>query len=112
MAKKNKARALALLSGGLDSILAVKILQVQGVEVTGLTFVSYFFSSKAAEKAAKKLGVELKIVDFSDEHLKIVQGPRYGYGKAVNPCIDCHLLMLKKAEEMMTKKDWLFEKNY
>jgi len=99
---------LALLSGGLDSILAVKILQVQGIEVTGLTFVSYFFSSQAAKKAAKKLGVELKIVDFSDEHLKIVQGPCYGYGKAINPCIDCHLLMLKKAKEIMTESGYDF----
>jgi len=105
---RNKPRALALLSGGLDSILAGKILQVQGIKVTGLVFVSYFFNSKAAESAAKKLGVELKIVDFSDEHLKIVQKPRYGYGRAVNPCIDCHLLMLKKTKEIRVRDGYDF----
>lgn len=108
MAKKKRARVLALLSGGLDSILAVKILQTQGVEVTGLTFVSYFFGSKPAVQAAKKLKIELKIVDFSDDHLNIVKKPRYGHGKAVNPCIDCHLLMLKKAGELMGKNGYDF----
>jgi tRNA U34 2-thiouridine synthase MnmA/TrmU len=106
--KRKKARALALLSGGLDSILAVRILQVQGIKITGLTFVSYFFNSKAAEKAAKGLKIKLKITDFSDEHLGIVKRPCYGYGRAVNPCIDCHLLMLKKAGEIMAKDGYDF----
>ena len=106
--EKKKARALALLSGGLDSILAIRILQVQGIKITGLTFVSYFFNSKAAEKAAKGLKIKLKITDFSDEHLGIVKRPCYGYGRAVNPCIDCHLLMLKKAGEIMAKDGYDF----
>jgi len=106
--KKNKTRALALFSGGLDSILAVKILQRQGIEVTGLTFVSYFFDSKLAEKAAKQLNIKLKTVDISDEHLEIVKKPYYGRGKAMNPCIDCHLLMLKKAKEAAGKFDFIF----
>lgn len=98
--KKAKVKCLALLSGGLDSILAVKILQKQGIEVTGLCFVSYFFNSKLAEKAAKQLKIDLKIVDISDEHLKMVKKPCYGYGKNINPCIDCHLMMLRKAKEI------------
>jgi len=106
--EKKKARALALLSGGLDSILAIRILQVQGIKITGLAFVSYFFNSKAAEKAAKGLKIKLKITDFSDEHLGIVKRPCYGYGRAVNPCIDCHLLMLKKAGEIMAKDGYDF----
>jgi tRNA U34 2-thiouridine synthase MnmA/TrmU len=93
-------RALVLLSGGLDSILAVKLLQKQQIEVTGLTFVSYFFDADLAKKAAKNLGIKLKIIDFSDEHLAMVKKPKYGYGQAMNPCIDCHILMLKKAKEV------------
>ncbi len=100
-AQKAKIKCLALLSGGLDSILAVKILQEQGIEVTGLCFVSYFFDSKSAEAAAKRLKIDLKIVDISDEHLEIVKNPRYGYGKNINPCIDCHLMMLRKAKEIL-----------
>lgn len=99
--KKKKIKAIALLSGGLDSILAVRILQEQGVEITGLAFVSYFFDSKLAEKAAKQLKIKIKIVDFSEEHLEMIRNPKFGYGKSMNPCIDCHILMLKKAKEIM-----------
>jgi len=98
--EKAKIRALMLLSGGLDSILAVKILQEQDIEVTGLTFVSYFFNANLAKKAAQQLKIKLKIIDFSDEHLAMVKNPPHGYGKAVNPCIDCHVLMLRKAREI------------
>lgn len=98
--KKAKTRALILLSGGLDSILAVKVLQEQDVEVTGLTFVSYFFNADLAKKAAGQLKIRLKIIDFSNEHLAMVKNPRYGYGKAINPCIDCHVLMLRKARDI------------
>jgi len=106
--KRSESSALVLLSGGLDSILVVKILQEQQVDVTGLTFVSYFFNADLAKKAADKLKVKLEIVDFSDEHLKMVKGPCYGYGKAMNPCIDCHLLMLKKAKKIMKEKGFDF----
>ena len=95
-----KTKALVLLSGGLDSTLAAKILMEQGIGVVGLSFKSYFFDSKSAAIAAEKLGIPLKIVDFSSEHLKIVKSPKYGHGKAINPCIDCHALMLKKAKEI------------
>lgn len=97
---RKKTSALVLFSGGLDSILAVKLLQEQRIKVTGLVFVSYFFDSQLAAKAAKKLKIELKTVDFSEEHLKIVKKPKYGYGKTMNPCLDCHVLMLKKAKEI------------
>jgi len=102
--KKKKIKVLLLLSGGLDSILAVRLLQKQGIEVTGISFVSYFFNEKAAQEAAAKLGINLKVVDFSDEHLALVKNPKYGYGKAANPCIDCHALMLKKAKEIIEKE--------
>ncbi len=95
---------MILFSGGLDSILLVKILREQGVDIAGINFVSYFFNEDLAVKAAKDLKLKLKIFDFSEEHLAVVKKPRYGYGKAINPCIDCHLLMLKKAKGIMVKE--------
>jgi tRNA-specific 2-thiouridylase len=103
-----KTSALILFSGGLDSILAVKLLQEQRIEITGLVFVSYFFDGQLAAKAAKKIKIELKTVDFSEEHLKTVKKPKYGYGKTINPCLDCHLLMLKGAKQIMKKERFDF----
>ena len=99
-----KTKALVLLSGGLDSILAVKILEAQGVKIKGLGFKSYFFNEKLAKKAAKELNIPIKIIDLSKEHLNLVKKPKYGYGKGMNPCIDCHILMLKKAKQIMLKE--------
>ena len=96
----NGVKALVLLSGGLDSMLAVKLLQEQGVEVTGLSFISCFFGAGKAEVAVKQLGIKLKKVDFKIEHLKMTKNPKYGYGKNANPCIDCHSLMLRYAGEL------------
>ncbi len=106
--KQGKVKSLVLLSGGLDSILAVRILQEQGIEVTGISFVSYFFSAEPGKKAARQLKIKHRAFDFSDEHLNMVKNPVYGYGKAINPCIDCHLLMLKKAEQIMKKENFDF----
>ncbi|MFH1523272.1 MAG: tRNA 4-thiouridine(8) synthase ThiI [Patescibacteria group bacterium] len=103
-----KSKALVLLSGGLDSMLAARTLMEQGVKVTGLTFISNFFGSKKARKASEQLGIELKEVGFSDEHLKMVKNPKYGYGKNMNPCIDCHALMLRKAKEIMEREGYDF----
>jgi len=99
-----KPKALILFSGGLDSILAAKILMEQGIKITALFFKSHFFDSKQAEKAAQNLGIRLKVVDISKEHLQIVKSSKYGYGSAMNPCLDCHILMLKKAKEIMMKE--------
>lgn len=100
-----KIKALVLFSGGLDSLLAAKLLLEQNIVVTGLNFKSCFFGPKNARAAVKQLGIPLKVIDFSTEHLAMVKQPPYGYGRAANPCLDCHLLMLKKAREMMIKKD-------
>lgn len=97
-------KGLVLFSGGLDSILSVKILQNQGIKIKAVNFKSFFFNSEQARKAAGKLRISLKIVDFSREHLEMVKNPRHGYGKAMNPCIDCHILMLRKAREQMLKE--------
>ncbi len=99
----SKVRAISLLSGGLDSLLAIRVLQEQGVEVTGITFISPFFGSKNAEKGAMQLNVELIVLDITDEHLAMVKNPPHGYGKYMNPCIDCHALMIKKAGQIMER---------
>ena len=96
-------RCLLLFSGGLDSILTAKILKKEKIKITLICFKSYFFNCKLAKRSAKKLGLKLNVIDFSKEHLKIIKEPRYGYGKGMNPCVDCHLLMIKTAKKMMEK---------
>jgi len=103
-----KPRALVLLSGGLDSILAVRTLQEENVKVTGLSFKSCFFDSNQAKRASKNLGIPLRIVDISKALLALVKKPKYGYGKGKNPCIDCHLLMLKRARKIMEDEGFDF----
>jgi len=103
-----KIKALVLFSGGLDSILAAKILMEQEIKLKGITFKSYFFNAEQAKKAAKQIKLPLKIIDFSKEHLKTVKNPRHGYGKAMNPCIDCHILMLRTAKRIMKKEKFDF----
>ncbi|MFC1576062.1 hypothetical protein ACFL3J_00160 [Candidatus Omnitrophota bacterium] len=101
-------KALGLLSGGLDSMLAAKVLLEQGVNVTGISFVTPFFGSKNAEKAAKDLNMPLIVKNITEEHFKMLLNPKYGYGSAMNPCIDCHALMLKIAGLLMEEKDFDF----
>jgi len=100
---KNKIKAIALFSGGLDSILAVKLIQEQGIEVKGVNFKTPFFGLDEAFVIAKDLDIDLEIIDITEELLKILKKPKYGFGKNMNPCIDCHALMFKKAGEYMNK---------
>ena len=102
------AKALALMSGGLDSILAAKIISDQGIEVTGLCFKSAFFGSKNAERMAEQIGIPLMIVDFTDDHLEMTKKPKHGYGKNMNPCIDCHAMMLNYAGKIMEEQGYDF----
>ncbi len=108
MLKNKKLKAIVLFSGGLDSTLAIKVLKKQKVEVLALIFRSYFFSGEQAIKMAKELDFSFRLFDFSEEHLKMVKKPKNGYGKAMNPCIDCHSLMLIKAKEIMIKEKFDF----
>jgi len=103
-----KIRALALVSGGLDSALAVKLVQEQGIEVVGIFFLDPFSKyeresvpNSPAGKIARQLGIELVIVEQGEEFLEMVKNPRYGYGRSANPCIDCRILRLKRAGEML-----------
>lgn len=103
-------KAIALFSGGLDSILAFKVIEEQGIEVQGITFETPFFSAAKARATAKAVGLRLAVLDITDEHLQMLHAPRYGYGKNMNPCIDCHTLMLQIAGREMEKSgaDFVF----
>jgi len=100
---KDKIKAVALFSGGLDSILAVKLIQEQGIKVKGINFKTPFFGLDEAFMIAKDLNIDLEIIDITGELLEILENPKHGLGKNMNPCIDCHALMFKKAGEYMTK---------
>jgi tRNA U34 2-thiouridine synthase MnmA/TrmU len=101
-----KVKALVLISGGLDSVLAAKVLQEQGIEVHGICFVSNFFGCEAAREAARENKIPLQVVDISKELLDLVKSPPSGLGKNLNPCIDCHTLMLKKAKAYIDKGEY------
>jgi tRNA U34 2-thiouridine synthase MnmA/TrmU len=97
-------KALSLFSGGLDSILAVKLIQKQRIEVLGICCKSPFFSCHKAVRSACTMGLPLKVLDITEELLKVVLNPRHGYGKGLNPCIDCHALMLRTAGKMLKEE--------
>jgi tRNA U34 2-thiouridine synthase MnmA/TrmU len=106
-----RRRALGLFSGGLDSQLAVCLLRDQDIEVQGVMFVSPFFDAVDAVKAAAdRLGVPLLTVDFSSDIISLVNHPKHGFGSCMNPCIDCHARMLRRAGERMEELgyDFLF----
>lgn len=102
-------KAIALYSGGLDSTLAILIALRQGIEVTAITFLTPFScdtsdkssSSKNPFAVSEKFGFEVKICHLTDKYIEIVINPKYGYGKNMNPCIDCKILMLKEAKQFL-----------
>ncbi|MDR1269482.1 MAG: hypothetical protein LBK82_08155 [Planctomycetaceae bacterium] len=95
-------KAIVLFSGGLDSLLATRIIQEQGIEVTGLNFATPFYDrSEPAQKAADALEMELIVYRTGNEYMEQIAHPRFGYGKAVNPCIDCRIEMYRVAKEQM-----------
>ena len=96
-------RALAMISGGLDSILAAKLIKEQGIEVIGICFRSYFFNEENAKRMTKQIGIQLEVVDFSKEHFDMVRDPKHGWGKNMNPCIDCHSMMMRYSGELLEK---------
>lgn len=100
-------KALGLFSGGLDSALAIKLVQEQGIEVIALNFVSPFCTCVgegcSIVTLAKKLNVPIKIMNKGKDYLKIIRHPKHGYGKYLNPCIDCRIYTLKKAKKYQKK---------
>ena len=101
-------RGLSLMSGGLDSQLAVRVLERAGAVVEAVTFETPFFTSERAVAAAKALGVKIHVIDFLDDELALIQNPPHGFGGAMNPCIDCHATMIRRAGELMTKLGYDF----
>jgi len=102
-----KTKAVALFSGGLDSILAIKLITRQGIQVTALNFKTLFFGLEKYDPP-KSFDFDLKFIDISNEYMKILRDPIHGYGKNMNPCIDCHAFMFKKAGEYMSKSNASF----
>lgn len=92
-----------MLSGGLDSQLAICVLRAQGVEIEAVTFTSPFFSPDSAAKAAGVLGVKLHLIEFTDDIVGLIKHPPHGLGSCMNPCIDCHATMVRRTGELMTK---------
>ena len=111
--KTNKGiKALALFSGGLDSTLAIKVILEQGIEVVALNFTSGFCRCDSAKNGcgsaikamANRLGVEFKAMYLGQDYLDMVKNPKHGYGKNLNPCIDCRIFKFKKAKEIMQEE--------
>ncbi len=98
------AKAVGLISGGLDSVLAAKILLEQGMDICGICFVNPFGSRcDYAVKAAKQLGIPIKLIELGEDYLEIIKKPRHGVGAGMNPCVDCRIFMLKKAKDYANK---------
>ncbi|MFZ7112152.1 MAG: tRNA 4-thiouridine(8) synthase ThiI [Desulfatiglandales bacterium] len=97
-------KALSVFSGGLDSMLAVEIVRAQDVEVLGLFFESPFFSSEKARGSASSIRLPLKVIDITKRHLEVVKNPKHGHGENMNPCIDCHALMIRCAGERLEEE--------
>ena len=122
MSKQRKA--VALISGGLDSLLAVRVMQEQGIYVEGINFFTGFcveghthaIRKKDRKKpkrnnalwCAEQLGIKLHIIDIIEEYKQVVFNPKYGYGANLNPCLDCKIFMVKKAKEWMEAHDFDF----
>jgi tRNA U34 2-thiouridine synthase MnmA/TrmU len=101
-------KAIALLSGGLDSTLAAKVVLDLGIELEALNFLTVFCTCTnrgetclASQKAVSALGIPLNVLNVSEEYLRVVKNPKHGYGSNMNPCIDCRIFMMKKAKAYM-----------
>jgi len=123
-AGRPQPKAVALISGGLDSMLAARVVIEQGIHVEGLNFFTGFCveghthairnKDRAAPKrnnalwVAEQLGIRLHFVDVVDEYKSIVINPRHGYGANLNPCLDCKSFMVGKAHQWMQKHEFDF----
>ena len=115
-----KAKAILLLSGGLDSMLVGAILKRENIDVLALRFVTGLeyavikeelldiYSEDPAKKAADFLNIPIRFVSLKDVYLDMFLNPKYGYGSAINPCLDCHILMLKTAKKIMEEEGYDF----
>lgn len=115
-------KAVSLISGGLDSLLSTKLIIEQGIYVEGINFFTGFCveghthairkqkSNKIKRNnalwVAEQLGIKLHIIDVIEEYKDVLLNPKHGYGKNMNPCLDCKSFMVKKA------KQWLLKNNF
>ena len=116
--KNNPPIGLGLISGGLDSLIACLVLKLQNIEVIGLNFKSPFCICDKAYKNAEcglnlfydKLGIKTYFLQKEDDYLEVIKNPKFGYGKNLNPCIDCRIYILKKAKLFAEKinADFIF----
>ena len=114
-----------MISGGLDSLLAVALLKKLDVDITGLHFLNGFgagslrkrvcekmsieeIAADKKESLEEKLGIPIRVIDVSEEFLDVLGSPRFGYGKNINPCIDCRIFLLDKAREIMEAEGFDF----
>lgn len=103
-------RALSLFSGGLDSILATRVVMAQEIEVLAVRFITPFFGDTFLRDPAayrremrKKYGIKAVVVDVGEDYLQMLRRPAHGFGRYFNPCIDCKIFMLKRARMMMAE---------
>jgi hypothetical protein len=103
-----KNTAIGLFSGGLDSILACRVIAEQGIRVRALKFVTPFFDhgllarqEEYQQEVAKKYDLDVELVDLSTGYIELLRNPSHGFGKNFNPCIDCKIMMLNRAKELM-----------
>jgi tRNA U34 2-thiouridine synthase MnmA/TrmU len=117
-------KAVALISGGLDSLLAAKLIQDQGIRVEGINFYTGFcveghthairkrdrdkIKRNNALWVAEQLGIKLHIVDIVEEYKDVVINPKHGYGANLNPCLDCKIFMIKKANAWIRQNNFDF----
>ncbi|MES9902984.1 MAG: tRNA (5-methylaminomethyl-2-thiouridylate)-methyltransferase [Sedimenticola sp.] len=117
-------KAAALISGGLDSLLAAKVMQEQGIHVEGINFFTGFCveghthairkKDRAKPKrnnalwVAEQLGIKLHIIDIIEEYKEVVFNPKHGYGANLNPCLDCKIFMVKKAQQWIEENGFDF----
>ncbi|MBI5815411.1 MAG: hypothetical protein HZB29_07350 [Nitrospinae bacterium] len=104
-----KVKAIGLLSGGLDSNLATRIMQRLGFDVTALNFMSPFCTctrkdhgcKNEAKRLAEELGIPVRVEFMGKEYIGLVRNPKFGYGKNINPCVDCRIMIFRRAKQIM-----------
>ena len=117
-------KAVALISGGLDSLLAAKLMLDQGIHVEGINFYTGFcveghthaIRKKDKDKpkrnnalwSAEQLGIKLHIIDIIEEYKDVLINPKHGYGANMNPCLDCKIFMISKAKQWMEENGFDF----
>jgi len=121
-------RAVALISGGLDSMLAARVVMGQGVHVEGVNFFTGFCveghthaireprgtrpKRNNALWVAEQLGVKLHIIDVIEEYKDVLLNPRHGYGANMNPCLDCKIFMVRKARELFIESSFMSDHGF